>query len=90
MAGTDIEAVQNRGASAVLALAQSDHEPRFVIGKDDTSDCGVLKEFVGQFQIEEVCVPPGADRQVTHRQLDLTDADDGELHSCSVPKRRDL
>lgn len=28
-----------------------------MIGKDDTSDCGVLKELVGQFQIEEVCVP---------------------------------
>ena len=35
---------------------------RFVIGKDDTSDCGVLKELVGQFQTEEVYVPPGADR----------------------------
>ena len=72
----------------MFALAQPDHEPRFVIGKDDTSDCGVLKELVGQFQIEEVCVPPGADRQVTHRQLDLADANNGELHNCSVSKRR--
>src|SRR3954471_9631523 len=35
--GTYIEAVQDRTARAIIALAQSDHEPRFVIGKNDTS-----------------------------------------------------
>lgn len=84
--GTDIEAVQDRTARTIFALAQPDHEPRCVIGKDDTSDCGVLEELVGQFQIEEVCVPPGADRQVTHRQLDLADAHDGELHKLQSGK----
>src|SRR5688572_5202880 len=86
--GTYIEAVQDRTARTIFALAQPDHEPRIVIGKDDTSDCAVLNELVGQFQVEEVCVPPGADRQVSHRQLDLADADNGELHNCSVSKRR--
>ena len=74
--GTDIEAVQDRTARTIFALAQTDHEPRFVIGKDDTSDCGVLEELVGQFQIEEV----------THRQLDLADADDGQPHPVQCVK----
>jgi len=82
--GTHIEAGQVRTARTVFALAQPDHESCFVIGKDDTSDCAVFEELVGQFQIEEVCVPPGADREVTHRQLDLPDTNNGELHTCSV------
>jgi len=84
--GTHVEAVQDRAARTVFTLAQTDHEPRFVIGKDDASDCPGLVELVGQFQVEQVCVPPGADREVTHRQLDLADANNGELHNCSVPK----
>ena len=86
--GTHIEAVQIRTARTIFTLAEPDHEPRFVIGEDDTSDCTVLEELVGQFQIEEICVPSGADSQVTHRQLDLGDANDGQLHNSSVSKRR--
>jgi hypothetical protein len=82
--GTYIEAVKDRPARAIFALAQPDHEPGLVIGKDDTSDFSVLKELVGQFQIEEVCVPPRAPPQITHRQLDLTDADNGQFHNFSV------
>jgi hypothetical protein len=57
-----------------------------VVGEDHASDCSVLEELVGPFQVEEVCVPAGAGRQVTHGQLDLADADNGKLHGCSVPK----
>lgn len=57
-----------------------------MVGKNDTSDRAVLEKLVSQVQLEEVCVPPSAGGQVTDRQLDLTDADNGELHRSSVSK----
>ena len=42
-----VEAAQVRGARAVVALAEANHEPCFMIGKDDASHCAVLKELVG-------------------------------------------
>ena len=40
--------VENRTACAIPALTQPDHEPRFVIGKDDAPNRTVLDELVGQ------------------------------------------
>ena len=79
-----VEPIEDRTASAVSALAQTNDEPRFMVGKDHSPDVAVLEEFVGQLQIKQIGVPPGTDCQVAHRQLDLADADDGELHDCSV------
>ena len=51
-----------------------------MIGKHDTPDSGVLKELVGQSQVEQVGVPPSAARQVADRQFDLTYARNRKLH----------
>lgn len=75
-----IEAAQVRSASAVFALTQADHETCLVIGEDDTPHCAVLEELVRQFEVKEVGVPPGADRQVGDGELDLADTDNGEFH----------
>ena len=78
--GAHIEAAQVRSARAVSALAQADHEPSFVIGENNTSHCAVLEELVGQFEVKEVGVPPGADRQVGDGEFDLADTDNGQFH----------